>query len=143
MDSEELRASSDSEDINNDVPSTSERAPQPQSLGPKRTDHTISRARQRATVTDPSEVAEHRAPHARSASRQSHRQKPLIVVGCLVAAAVATACLRHWLKRRKLRPKAQDVEPLITRCKLQPSISVQNASPSGPLHSTTFVVSQV
>ena len=76
-------------------------------------------------------------------SKQTNQQRPLLIAGYLVAAAIATACVRQWLKRRKLRPKTHSVEHLITRCSLEPSSAVQNASPPPPLHSTNFVVSQV
>lgn len=76
-------------------------------------------------------------------SKQTDQQRPLLIAGCLVAAAIATACVRQLLKRRKLKPKTHSVEHLITRCSLEPSSAVQNASPPPPLHSTNFVVSQV
>ena len=138
MDNRELPASSDSEDID-ELPTTSR--PLSQSThGMERTGRKKFPAPRIVSAT-PSDVPENRASQKHGSREQRHPQKPLLVVGCLMAAAVATACLRHWLKRRKLRPKAQNVEALITRCKLQPSTPAQAGSV--PLHSTNFVVSQV
>lgn len=141
MDNRELPASSDSEDID-ELPTTSTSLSQSAYPGTARTGRKKSSAPRIVSATQPSEVAEDHALQKHSFHERRHPQKPLLVVGCLVAAAVATACLRHWLKRRKLRPKAQNVEALLTRCKLQPSMPAQTAG-SAPLHNTTFVVSQV
>lgn len=89
--------------------------------------------------TDSQSVAT--APSTKHKAKDS--QRPLILVGCLVAAAVATACFRQWFQRRKLKPKTQNIQNLITKCNLQPSEAVLTASPHPPLKSTAFVVSQV
>lgn len=68
------------------------------------------------------------------------RQKPsAAVLGCLAAAALATACVGWWFKRRKLKRKARDARQLYTKCKLTPSTAVLEAVPAPPLLSSTFV----
>lgn len=67
-------------------------------------------------------------------------QKPsAAILGCLAAAALATACIGWWFKRRKLKRKARDAKHLFTKCKLTPSTAVSEAIPAPPLLSTTFV----
>ena len=68
------------------------------------------------------------------------RQKPsAAVLGCLAAAALATACIGWWFKRRKLKRKTQDARHLFVKCRLTPSEAVLAAVPAPPLLSTTFV----
>ena len=132
---------SDSEDVEEIVTATSS-ASLPETSHIKRaTTHGLSP--RQPLSTELSHDAPLVKPRASAARKQTDRRQPWIVVGCLVAAAIATACVRQWLRRRKLRPQSHDVEHLITRCSLQPSAAVLEASPPAPLQSTTFVVSQV
>ena len=73
-----------------------------------------------------------RKPHT------GHKPSPL-VLGCVAAAALATACIGWWLKRRKLKRKHQDVWHLLQKCNLSPSEVVLTAVPAPTLLSTTFV----
>lgn len=74
------------------------------------------------------------------ATLNHRRQKPsAAVLGCLAAAALATACIGWWFKRRKLKRKAQDARQLLVKCRLMPSEAVLAAVPAPPLLSTTFV----
>lgn len=62
-----------------------------------------------------------------------------VLLGCMAAAALATACIGWWYKRRKLKRKHQDVRHLITKCSLAPSEAVLTAVPAPPLLAHTFV----
>lgn len=132
---------SESEDVEEIITATSS-ASHPETSHLKRATTRMASPRQPLS-TELSHDHELVKPQGSAARKQTDRQQPLIVVGCLVAAAIATACVRQWLKRRKLRPQSQSIEHLITRCSLQPSPAVLEASPSAPLQSTSFVVSQV
>ena len=92
------------------------------------------RARQ-ALQSDVQEKADQHKP-----AKHHRRQKPsAAVLGCLAAAALATACIGWWFKRRKLKRKAQDARQLFLKCRLMPSEAVLTAVPAPPLLSTTFV----
>ena len=67
-----------------------------------------------------------------------HKPSPL-VLGCIAAAALATACVGWWIKRRKLKGRHQNVQHFITKCNLSPSEAVLTAVPPPPLLSTSFV----
>lgn len=113
--------------------STSSPEPQtepPTSAGPSRRERL--RARQKAT--DSSE-----STYRHSASSTNRFQSPPVMFGCFLAAALATACFGRWFRRRKLKHKHQDVQRLVTKCKLEPSPAVQQRLPPPPLLSTTFV----
>ncbi|KAL3142976.1 Amidase 1 [Trebouxia sp. C0009 RCD-2024] len=78
-------------------------------------------------------------------SMPSHRQqKPsAAILGCLAAAALATACIGWWFKRRKMKHKTQDARQLFIKCTLAPSQAVMAAVPAPPLLSTTFITTAV
>lgn len=71
------------------------------------------------------------------------RQRSPVLIGCVLAAALATVCLGRWFRRRKLKHKRQDVQHLLTKCKLEPSQAVQEALPPPPLLSISFVATAV
>lgn len=71
------------------------------------------------------------------------RQRSPVLIGCVLAAALATVCLGRWFRRRKLKHKRQNVQHLLTKCKLEPSQAVQEALPPPPLLSITFVATAV
>jgi hypothetical protein len=104
----------------------------PTSPGPSRRERL--RARQKLQATDSS-----KSKHRHSASSTNRFQSPPVMFGCLLAAALATACFGRWFRRRKLKHKRQDVQRLVTKCKLEPSPAVQQRLPPPPLLSTTFV----
>ena len=84
-------------------------------------------------------------PTARPKSRPTHLSssqsgRPAIFV---VAGAVATACLGYWFARRRQRRRHASTPQLLTECKLEPSHRVQHASPPPPLHTTSFVTTDV
>ncbi|KAA6429725.1 MAG: hypothetical protein FRX49_00159 [Trebouxia sp. A1-2] len=54
-------------------------------------------------------------------------------------APLATACFGRWFSRRRSKHKCQDVQRLVTKCKLEPSPAVQQRLPPPPVLSTTFV----
>ena len=117
------------------IASASSREPQPEpptSPGPSRRERL--RARQKLQATDSS-----KSKHRHSASSANRFQSPPVLLGCFLAAALATACFGRWFRRRKLKHKRQDVQRLVTKCKLEPSPAVQQGSPPPPLLSTTFV----
>ena len=97
--------------------------------------------RDRLRASQASQSAEPKAESQHKLSMRSHsRQKPsTAVLGCLAAAALATACVAWWFKRRKLKRKVQDARQLFVKCKLTPSKAVLEAVPAPPLLSTTFV----
>ena len=97
------------------------------------------RARQ-ALISDASDKPLIQRAHAKS---RTTRMGSPVVIGCAVAAALATVCLGWWLKRRKLRHKRKTVGHLLTKCKLTPSVAVQSAIPPPPLLATTFVTTGV
>lgn len=97
------------------------------------------RARQTLFSAASGKQNEHR-PRARSRSKRT--ASPLLV-GCALAAALATACLAKWFTRRKLKRKPANVRHLLDKCHLSPSQAVQEASPPPPLLSATFVTTQV
>ena len=93
------------------------------------------RARQALQSDEQKEAVQHKP-----SSLYHRRQKPsAAVLGCLAAAALATACIGWWFKRRKLKRKAQDARHLFVKCRLTPSEAVLAAVPAPPLLSTTFV----
>jgi len=104
----------------------------PTSTGPSRRERL--RARQKLQATDSS-----KSKHRHSASSTNRFQSPPVLFGCCLAAALATALFGRWFRRRKLKHKCQDVQRLVTKCKLEPSPAVQQRLPLPPLLSTTFI----
>ncbi|DBB16628.1 TPA: Amidase 1 [Trebouxia sp. C0006] len=104
----------------------------PTSAGPSRRERL--RARQKPRATDSSE-----STYRHSACSTNRFQSPPVMFGCFLAAALATACFGRWFRRRRLKHKRQDVQRLVTKCKLEPSLAVQQRLPPLPLLSTTFV----
>lgn len=97
------------------------------------------RARQALQSPGPKKEDQHRL------SMHFHRRHkpPAGILACLAAAALATACISWWFKRRKLKHKTQDARHLFTKCTLAPSQAVMTAAPAPPLLSTTFVTTAV
>lgn len=92
------------------------------------------RARQALQSDEQKKAVQHKS------ATLNHRQRPsAAALGCLAAAALATACIGWWFKRRKLKHKAQDARQLYVKCRLMPSEAVLAAAPAPPLLSTTFV----
>ena len=101
------------------------------------------RDRLRARQSLPSSTHGQHNEH-QSQSRSPHRrQTSPVLIGCVLAAALATVCLGRWFRRRKLKHKRQNVRHLLTKCKLEPSQAVQEALPPPPLLSNTFVTTAV
>lgn len=127
----------DSGTENDDASVASASSPEPQtepptSPGPSRRERLRARHKLQA-------IASSKSKHRHSASSKNRIQTPPVLFGCVLAAALATACFGRWFRRRKLKHKRQDVQCLLTQCKLEPSPAVQQRSPPPPLLSTTFV----
>ena len=93
------------------------------------------RARQALQSVGAKTASQHKS---RKAHHAANKPSPLLL-GCVAAAALATAGIGWWFKRRKLKRKHQDVRHLLQKCKLSPAEAVLTAVPAPPLLSTTFV----
>lgn len=138
IDEHELNSSTEAEDTDTGLSPSTQTTSAPQSSV-----QTSRRERVRARQALQSGPSQKHVQHkAKKESRTGLKASP-VLLGCVVAAALGTACIARWFNRRKLKHKRTNVQHLLTKCKLEPSEAVQAASPPPPLLSTTFVTTAV